>query len=397
MEKIVVVGGGFAGLWAALTAAAENDRHGGDIKVTLVSRDAYLTMRPRLYEKNPENLRAALRPVVEPMAIELVEAEINALDLKGRSVAGTGSNGETLRLGYDRLIVATGSVLRAPPIPGAEDHAWTIDTYEGAVALDDQLRHMMTTAPNQPGQGTVVIVGAGMTGIELATEMRQRLESHGDAAVAAGARVVLVDQARVVGPDLGDAPRPFIEDALRAAGVETRLGVGVAGIEANGVVLSNGEQIECATTVVTTGLRASPLAAEFPLERDDLGRIPVDATLRVKGVAGVFAAGDMARAYADDDHLALMSCQHSITMGKFAGHNAARDLLGLPLTPYRQSRYVTCIDLGRSGALFTMGWDRQVQQTGAEAKRTKRKIVTETIYPPTEDRATIMAAARLDD
>ncbi len=395
MKEIVVVGGGFAGLWAALSAAAENDRHGGDIKVTLVSRDAYLTMRPRLYEKNPQDLRAALRPVVEPLAIELVEAEVVALDLKGRGVLGTDANGGTLRLGYDRLIVAAGSVLRAPPVPGAEDHAWTIDTYAGAVALDHQLRHMMK-APDQPGQGTVVIVGAGMTGIELATEMRQRLESHGDAAVAAGARVVLVEQAAVVGPDLGDAPRPFIEDALRAAGVETRLGVGVAGIEANGVVLSSGERIETATTVVTTGLRASPLAAQLPSDRDELGRIPVDAALRVKGVAGVFAAGDMARAYADDEHLALMSCQHSITMGKFAGHNAARDLLGLPLTPYRQSRYVTCIDLGRSGALFTMGWDRQVQQTGAEAKRTKRTIVTETIYPPTEDRATIMAAASID-
>lgn len=395
MKEIVVVGGGFAGLWAALTAAAENDRHDGDIKVTLVSRDAYLTMRPRLYEKNPQDLRTALRPVVEPMAIELVEAEVIALDLKGRRVVGTGSKGGTLRLGYDRLIVATGSELRAPPVPGAEDHAWTIDTYEGAIALDDHLRRMMK-APDQPGQGTIVIVGAGMTGIELATEMRHRLETHSDAAVAAGARVVLVEQAGVVGPDLGDAPRPFIEDALRAAKVETRLGVRVAGIEVSGVVLSSGERIETATTVVTTGLCASPLAAELPTDRDDLGRIPVDATLRVEGVAEVFAAGDIARAYVDNDHLALMSCQHSITMGKFAGHNAAHDLLGLPLTPYRQSRYVTCIDLGRSGALFTMGWDRQVQQTGAEAKRTKRTIVTETIYPPTEDRAAIMAAARLD-
>lgn len=395
MNEIVVVGGGFAGLWAALSAAAENDRHGGDIKVTLVSRDAYLTMRPRLYEKNPQDLRVALRPVVEPLAIELVEAKVVALDLKGRGVVGTGSNGGTLRLGYDRLIVATGSVLHAPPVPGAEDHAWTIDSYAGAVALDDHLRRVMK-APDRPGQGCVVIVGAGMTGIELATEMRHRLETHGDAAAAAAVRVVLVEQAGVVGPDLGDAPRPFIEDALRAAGVETRLGVRVAGIEASGVVLSSGERIETATTVVTTGLRASPLAAELPADRDELGRIPVDATLRVKGVAEVFAAGDIARAYVDDDRLALMSCQHSITMGKFAGYNAARDLLGLPLTPYRQSRYVTCIDLGRAGALFTMGWDRQVQQTGAEAKRTKRTIVTETIYPPTEDRAAIMAAARLD-
>ncbi len=91
-----------------------------------------------------------------------------------------------------------------------------------------------------------------------------------------------------------------------------------------------------------------------------------------------------------------MSCQHALTMGRFAGYNTARDLLGLPLRAYRQPRYVTCLDLGSWGAVFTTGWDRQVEMTRGEAKRLKIKINTQRIYPPTGDRAAILAAAALD-
>ncbi len=122
----------------------------------------------------------------------------------------------------------------------------------------------------------------------------------------------------------------------------------------------------------------------------------MDEALRVRGVADVYATGDIARAYADDDRLALMSCQHALTMGRFAGYNAARDLLGLPLRAYRQPRYVTCLDLGPWGAVFTTGWYRQVEMARGEAKQLKRQINSQRIYPPTGDRAAILAAAALD-
>ncbi|MEE8560374.1 MAG: FAD-dependent oxidoreductase, partial [Gemmatimonadota bacterium] len=94
------------------------------------------------------------------------------------------------------------------------------------------------------------------------------------------------------------------------------------------------------------------------VERDGLGRLPVDEMLRVEGVPGVYATGDIAWAYVDDEKLALMSCQHAMYMGRYAGYNAARDLLGLSLRPYRQPDYAACLDLWESGAMFTTGWDR---------------------------------------
>jgi NADH dehydrogenase len=111
-------------------------------------------------------------------------------------------------------------------------------------------------------------------------------------------------------------------------------------------------------------------------------------------VGGVFATGDAAKAPRDNvGNYALMSCQHATRMGAFAGHNAAAELLGVPTIPYHQEAYVTCLDLGDAGALFTRGWDRQVEFVGAEAKKLKREINTVWIYPPRAQRDVALASA----
>lgn len=159
--------------------------------------------------------------------------------------------------------------------------------------------------------------------------------------------------------------------------------------------LSSGEPLPPVTTVWAGGLRANPVAQHLGVTTDELGRLPVDAHLRVARTRDVFAAGDVARAFADVDQPALMSCQHAIPLGKFAGHNAAADLLGGDMLPYRQLDYVTCLDLGAAGALFTRGWDRAVLFTGAIGKRLKEQINQRDIYPPlTGKRENLLGAAR---
>lgn len=89
----------------------------------------------------------------------------------------------------------------------------------------------------------------------------------------------------------------------------------------------------------------------------------------------------------------MMSCQHAMNLGRSAGHNVAADLIGEEPIPYSQPQYVTCLDLGPWGAVYTEGWDRQVKLAGAEAKALKTKINTEWIYPPSGDRAEVFALA----
>lgn len=395
MKQIVIIGGGFAGTWAALTAAREIDGHEQDIRITLVARDEYLVVRPRLYEIFSEGLRAPLRPVVEPVDIELQIGNAESIDVGNRTVRITGNDGSDSTLGYDRLVLAGGSEQRPLPVPGAAEYAFNIDTFAAARSFDDHLRDVLRN-PERPGNLTFVIVGAGFTGVELATEMRNRIRVHSDAQTADKATIILIEREDRVGPDLGANPRPIVLDALRAANVTTMLSTSVEKLEADGVTLTSGERIATATVVVTAGLRANPLASQLHANLDPLGRVVVNEDLRVNGLEDVFAAGDVARAQADADHAALMSCQHAIPMGKFAGYNAAHDLLGTSLRPYSQPYYVTCLDLGESGALLTQGWERNPEQSGAEAKQLKQKINTQWIYPPTGKRATIIAAADLD-
>ncbi|MDX1251864.1 MAG: FAD-dependent oxidoreductase [Gammaproteobacteria bacterium] len=391
--RIIVAGGGFAGLWAAVAAArAFSVRGTKGASVTLVSRDPYLTVRPRLYEANPREMHIPLPPMLNLAGVLFREADIVAVHPSLRRIA----LGDDCEIAYDRLILATGSELRPLPAPGIKEHSFNIDTYAAALALDEHLTGLGRTSAAS-GSDTLVIIGAGFTGVELATEIRSRLVVLWGRERAAAGRVILVEIADVIGPDLGANPRPHIEAALRAQGVDVRLGARVTRVEPGAVWLGNGERIETRTTIVTAGLRASGLAqvmSEATL--DKLGRLHVDSMLRVKGVTHLYAAGDIAHAHVDGEHVAPMSCQHAILMGKVAGHNAARDLLGLTPLPYRQPDYVTCLDLGPKDALFTEGWERQVRHTGVEGKNLKRLINTEWIYPPQSDRAALFEAVRID-
>jgi NADH dehydrogenase len=137
-----------------------------------------------------------------------------------------------------------------------------------------------------------------------------------------------------------------------------------------------------ATTIWTGGFRASHLTSLLRVERDESGRLPVDGFLRVRGVRAVYAAGDVARALADTAHVAPMSCQYAIPMGETAGLNAVADLSSAALQPFAPAPYVTCLDLGEAGALFTEGWERDVKLTGYWAATMKRTINRELIYPP---------------
>ena len=121
----------------------------------------------------------------------------------------------------------------------------------------------------------------------------------------------------------------------------------------------------------------------------------VDARLCAPDARGVFAAGDACCAIPERGRQTLMSCQHAVILGKYAGENAARDLLGMRLLEYSQPRYVTCLDLGCSGAVFSEGWERVPVLTGDRAKAIKTYINTRKIYPPTGNRDEVLAASQI--
>ncbi|WP_426525169.1 NAD(P)/FAD-dependent oxidoreductase [Bradyrhizobium sp. McL0615] len=391
--RLVIIGAGFAGMYAALSAARLRDIQGvspDEFEIALVAPEPTLVVRPRLYEPKPETLTAPLLDVLKAIDVVYVQGSAETIDTKSRSLQ-IAADGKRKSLSYDRLVVATGSRLFRPNIPGLAEHGFSVDSLDDAVALDKHL-HGLAKRPAMNGRDTVVVAGGGFTGIEAATEMPTRLRDILGKDVKT--RVIIVERNSAIAPDMGAGPRPVIENALRKVGVETRLGAGVASLDASGVTLSSGEHIEAETVIWAAGIRAAPLTAQIPAERDNFGRLLVDRDLRVPGVQGVFATGDAARAACDDDgNYALMSCQHATRMGAFAGNNAAAELLGVATRPYHQKAYVTCLDLGDAGALFTRGWERKVEMVGDVAKKTKQEINTVWIYPPKAERAAALASA----
>lgn len=383
--RLVIAGGGFAGFWAA-AAAARVRRDVPSLEsldIVLISREDHLVIRPRLYEPNPAEMAVPLIPRLEAIGVRFVQGEIRSIDVTTRQILMA----DNAPVSYDRLVLTTGSQVVRPSGPlGAQ--GFDIDTLTGADALD---RHLigLTSTPQSEGRWTVVIAGGGFTGIELATALAERLPGI---AGSADIRIILVDRASQIGASLGSGPSEVIASALAKAGIEQRSSTTIANADLTSVTLSTGERIACQTLVWTTGMRANPLAAQLSSRTDDLGRIEVTPELRVAGANQVFAAGDVARALADDGHPVLQSCQHAQSTGKFAGHNAAADLAGLPLLAYRQPLYTTCLDLGASDAVLTLGWGRQVLAGGADAKRIKRMINTQLIYPAA-DRESILASA----
>jgi NADH:ubiquinone reductase (H+-translocating) len=395
MKELIIVGGGFAGLKAALSANYEIKQNKGEVQVTLISPNDFIVIRPRLYEQNPEKMKAPLQSILEAVGINFVQGKVTKINRAQTQISVQMTRQLEIEVSYDNLILAAGSVLNNPPIPGIEIHSWNIDTYEAAVDFDSHLLKV-ASFPNSPGHNRFVILGAGITGIELATELRSRIQAHSNPETAKAAEIYLIDQADTLGPAPTEPSKDVFEGALAQANVTVRLGQTITNITAGSVTLDTGEVIETASTIVTTGLRANPLAELLGLELDPKGRLTVDDSLRIKGVKNIFAAGDIAAAYTDDTHLAAMSCQHAMPMGAHAGYNAARSLLGLPHRKYAQRDYRTCIDLGESGALLTSGWDRIPEKSGPEVKAIKCKINQEMIYPPEGNRERIMAFSHID-
>lgn len=392
MARIVVLGAGFAGLWAAIGAARKRDEIGAtgrDIEIRLLDRNPYHNIRVCNYEVDLGEVAIPLSQLLDPIGVSHGLGEVEAIDSARREISLVTSGGEEV-LDYDRLVLALGSEVIRPDIPGLAEHAFDVDSYAAALHLENHLVSLGRSATS-PGRSTVMVVGAGFTGIEVAAEMPDRLTRAGITGIR---RIILVDPNPAVGATIGAHARPVIETALASLEVEIRLGARVASVEAAGVHLSSGEFIPTQTVIWCAGMRASPLAASFPGARDRLGRLLVDPFMRVADLHGVFAAGDVASSVVDGLHPTVMSCQFARPMGRFAGHNVVADLAGLPMLPLSIDWYVTVLDLGGWGALYTEGWDREVRTTGDAAKATKQTINRKRIYPPlTGSKEDLFAAA----
>ncbi|MEB6377681.1 FAD-dependent oxidoreductase [Leclercia adecarboxylata] len=394
-KRIIVAGAGFAGMWAAISAARlVHLNHADDrVEIFLVSPEPKLTIRPRLYEAVLESMDPSILEVLKAANVNYIRGRVINIDVENKTITVSKPEGEAT-VNFDSFVLAAGSQVFHPELEGLKEYSFDVNSLEKARELDSHLQ-ALAKEPDSAARNTVVVAGGGLTGLETVTEMPERLNALFGAQHKV--QVIIVDNAARIGQAMGEHACEIINQALTSSGIAVRTGVRVSAINAGGVTLSNGEFIPSKTVIWTAGMRASPLTRFIPGEKDPSGRVMGDACLRAPGASGIFVTGDTVKVPTDNaGNYNVMSCQHAMSLGRVAGHNAAAELLGLPLHPYSQPKYVTCLDLGKWGAVYTEGWDHQVMYQGAEAKKIKQEINTQWIYPPEPDREKMFSVANPD-
>jgi NADH dehydrogenase len=366
MQNLVIVGGGFAGTWAAMSAAATRATLArADMTISVVSASTHLCIRPRLYEGADPSMLVPLRPLMDEIDVGLIHDSVEAVDGQTVSLRGGGN------MAFDALVFAAGSAVNLPACDGAAQHGFVVDDYDSTRRLD---AHLATLDSTQDSDRTIVVIGSSFSGIEIITKLRQRV---GDAF-----RLVLIDRNNWPSGSMGDALHDPVSRALDAAQVEFWPNRSPEAVTQSSLRVTGGDEIPSRTVIFATGFRANGLTTMVSSNQDETGRVVVDEMLRIAGNHMVFAAGDVASASADGYHRAVMSCQHAMPMGIAAGRNAVLAVAGSELVPYAQPFYATCIDLGGSGAVFTNGWERSIVMSGAQGAEMKQQINTQWIYPP---------------
>jgi NADH dehydrogenase len=354
--RVVVVGGGFAGHRAARGISR---RMGGAAEVLLINPTDYFLYLPLLPEVaagvlDPRRVAVSLAATLP--GVQLVLGEVDGVDLARRRVRWRDPDGGRGEAGYDRLVLAAGSVNRLLPVPGVAEHAHGFRGLPEALHLCDHVTRQVELAATagypaeRAARCTFVVVGAGYTGTEVAAQgplLTDALVRHQPRLRGERVRWLLLDTADRVLPGLGERLSRTAAQVLRERGVEVRTGQSVQEATADGVRLTTGEQVPTRTLVWCVGVRPDPLVGGLGRPTRD-GRLVVDARLQVPGHPEVLACGDAAAVpdLTRPGQVTAMTAQHAGRQGRLAARNVAASLGRGTSARYRHHDLGFVVDLG---------------------------------------------------
>lgn len=340
ISQVVVIGAGYTGMLAAIGVAQRAKRR---VRVALVNPLERFTERLRMHQLATGQHLADHRipDLLTGTGIGFVQGSATGIDTDAHTVTVSRADGQ-VSLEYDLLVCAIGSTTDTGTVPGAAEHAFTLNSPHSAQGLADHLAAAR--------DGTEFLVcGAGLTGIEAATEIA---ESHRNISVTLLSR----DEPATM---MSAKARAYLMAALDRLGVSVRAGVSIAKVLPDGVELASGEFVGGGGCLWTAGVRVAPLATEARITTDEYGRIVTDATLQSVSHPEIYAVGDAAairQAYG----VIHGTCQSGIPSAAHAAGNIARRLRGQPLKPFRFGYFHQPVSLGRRDAVvqFTYADDK---------------------------------------
>jgi NADH dehydrogenase len=346
--RIVIAGGGFAGLYAAIHVDKRLARR-TDVEVTLISRENFILFTPMLHEVAAGDLYPG--DIVNPLRrilrhVKFFEADVQAIDLNARRVHCTGGAADQeLEFEFDHLLLTLGSETNFFNMDGVRDWSVTMKSLGDATMLRNRMVALLEEASLQSDEAarrrllTFVTAGGGFSGTEttgavndfMRETMRYYPQLHEDLI-----RVVMVHPGNFILPELGEELGHYAERKLRDRKVDVIKGPRVANYDGVVVTLSDGTSIPAATLIWTAGVKPSPVIESLPCQKER-GRLLVNEDMSVPGVSGLWAAGDCAAipdVRSGTGKFYPPTAQHALREGVVVAENIEATILGQPLKPF---------------------------------------------------------------
>ncbi|MFQ6328305.1 NAD(P)/FAD-dependent oxidoreductase [Nocardia sp. CWNU-33] len=388
-HRIVVLGAGYAGANAAGRLARR--LHPDDTEIVVVNADPDFVERVRSHQlaAGQKLERRRLIDVYAGTGVQVRIARVTAVDADRKTVALIDDQGVD-EIAYDTLVYALGSTSADNGVPGVSEHAYAIAGKPSALRLHERLQEL-------DASGTVLVVGGGLTGIEVATEIA---ESRPDLRVSIAAR-------NGFGDWLSTKAQQHLRSTFNRLDIAVHEHADITRVRAEGAVTGDGSVIPAQATVWTAGFAVHPIAAATSLEVDETGRIVVDATMRSVSHPDVYAVGDAALAQGAGNKPLRMSCASGVPMAHHAADAIAARLTGRKVPQKTIGYAVQCISLGRHDAIIQFvtpdDQPKPSASTGKTAARIKEfvcksaawSITHPTNMLPTRRRHMIVAAEAL--
>jgi len=369
-RRIVILGGGFGGVFAAKQLQR---RAGRDVDIELISRNNFFVFQPLLSEVaggsiQPADAVSPLRAFLHNVRVRV--AEVRKVDFSAKTVHVTvGRGDEITTVPYDQLVIALGQIVDLSRSPGLSERAFVMKDVMDAFRIRNHVLQCLedadeTTDPVRKSRLlTFVVIGGGFTGVEVSGEVQdligKSLKYYGNIRPEE-VRIVLIQHGSGILPELPDHLAEYATDKLRRRGIEMLLNTGVKSASVSGVETDGGDTIDAETIIAAIGNAPSPLVRSLPIELDR-GKIVVDRCLRVQGLDDVWALGDNAHIPLGDpgDPKAAYApplAQFAVREAKVLAQNILAHLKGDTPKPFEYRSMGTMASLGaRTGVADILG------------------------------------------
>ena len=358
MKRIVILGGGYIGLYCAM--GLEKRLRRDEATITLVSPESFMLYQSFLPEAASGNIEP--RHVVVPLRAalkrtHLIAGRVTTIDRSAKRVTVAPLEGPDTELEYDVVVIGLGSISRVLDVPGLEEQGIGFKEISEGIYLRNKVLSCLDVAESTTDPAvrrralTFLFVGGGYAGVEalgeledLARDAARRFQT----VTREDMRWVLVEAAPSILPEIGEDLGSYAVQQLRMRDIEVHLETRLESAEGGHMRLSNGIEFDADTLVWTTGVRANPVVAASGYDVDERGRLKADELLRVAGTPDAWTAGDCA-AVPDlvTGGICPPTAQYSLRQAKRMAANIAASLHGEQLQPFRYRNLGTLVSLGR--------------------------------------------------